>query len=140
MKTLAWWTIGSGLLFGALTFAVPSILRWQTEHSLRSLAASRLVPELVELQMAELRIGLLITQIMSGVSITAGCLILQRKRAGFTVWIAVCVLTLALCVVDFVARGTAAFPAAAIRALWWAIVLIVSWSTFRKPKHASWWS
>ena len=140
MKTLAWWTIGSGLLFGALTFAVPSILLWQAEYSLRGFDAARFVPQLVEAQMEELRVGLLITQIMSGVSIAAGCLILQRKRAGFAVWIAVCVLTLALCAVDFIARGHAAFPSAAMRAIWWTIVLIVSWSTFRKPKHASWWS
>jgi hypothetical protein len=140
MKTLAWWAIGSGLFFGALTFAVPSILRWQAEHTLRGFDAVRFVPELVEAQMEDLRVGLLVTQVMSGVSIAGGYLILHRKRAGFVMWASVCVLTLVFCAVDFTVRGAAALPATAIRATWWSTVLIVSWSTFRKPEHASWWS
>jgi hypothetical protein len=138
MKTLAWLAIGSGVIFGALTFAVPSILRWQANHSLEQFDAVRFVPELVEAQMVDLRVGLRITQVISGLSIVAGYLIFHRKRAGLVMWASVCVLSLAFCVVDFGIRGVVA--ATAIRAMLWIIVLIASWSTFRKPEHASWWS
>jgi len=130
MKTLSWWAIASGLIFGLLTLAVPSILEWQVKTSLQQFDAQKMTPQLVDASMEELRPGLAITQVHSGFCIIAGVLMLKRRRIGWQIWAGLCCVPILLGAFDIL-RGSS-IGAPILRAAWWLLVLFVSWKTVQR--------
>ena len=125
-----------GTFFLAMAFAAPTILRWQTENTLRKMGASKYVDLAVSVNLERLAFDLLMTKVLSVAFLISGVLMLRRLKQGLFLGLATYAVCICVALYSFMAMDWALVPL--FKALTWAYAFYYLLSAHRLH-GTNWW-
>jgi len=140
MKAVSYLAIFSGLFVLLIAVSAPYTLEWQLSNTLGKYGSSEMAPQLASEQIEAMRIGLIASATLGGLSLLSGVFILRRKFIGLKLLVITTILFTALAVKNLIAtQDIESGVTAIIRGGWWLFVLLFTLAKARKSGE-SWWA
>lgn len=125
-----------GTFFLAMALAAPTILRWQTEHTLGQMGASQYVDLAVSANLDRLAFDLLLTKVFSVAVLVSGVLMLRRIKQGLFLGLSAYAACFCVALYSFIVLGWAFVPL--FKAAAWAYAFHYVLSAHRQS-GSNWW-
>lgn len=125
-----------GAFFLVMAFAAPTVLRWQTEFTLRKIDASAYVDLVVSMNLERWAFDLLISKVLSIALLVSGILMLRRLKAGLFLGLATYAVCICVALYSFIALQWALLPLFKTLAWVYAFYYVI---TAHRQHGANWW-